>query len=294
MRDADLRVCEELLRKGSKSFSAAARLLPADVRRRATVLYAFCRVADDLVDENPNASLQTVAELRERLARVYAGTPDDSPVDRALAEVVAETRIPRAVPELLLQGMEWDASGHRYESLEDLEAYAARVAGTVGVMMTLAMGVRDPEALARACDLGVAMQLTNVARDIGEDARNGRVYVPAAWLGETRVDRFSPALAAVVRRLLERADVLYRRADHGVPMLPPSCRVAIRAARLIYSDIGRVIAANGYDSVTQRASTSTRRKLWLLGRATRARFRKRSVLGAPPLDATRDLVSACA
>ena len=293
MRDEDLAHCDRLLRKGSKSFRAASLLLPPLVRMRATVLYAFCRVADDLVDSNPHASVATVDLLRERLARIYEGRPAADPVDRALSAVVLDVGIPKAIPEALLDGMEWDATGKQYKTLEDLEEYAARVAGTVGVMMTLAMGARDPETLARACDLGVAMQLTNIARDVGEDARNGRTYLPAEWLDGVRVDRSSPELAQVVKRILGRADDLYDRADHGVPLLPPSCRVAIRAARLIYSDIGRVIAENGFDSVSRRASTSGRRKVWLVARAFKARFDKRSILGEPPLPATRPLVLAC-
>jgi len=294
MRDSDVAHCDRLLREGSKSFRAASLLLPKKVRTRATVLYAFCRVADDLVDADPQASVATVDRLRERLARAYAGRPDDDPVDRALADVLVETGIPPAIPGLLLEGMEWDATGRVYETLADVEAYGARVAGTVGVMMTLAMDRHGDDVLARASELGVAMQLTNIARDVGEDARNGRIYLPREWLGSVAVDAFTPALGRVVRRLLDRADVLYRQADHGVPMLPPSCRVAIRAARLIYSDIGRVIVENGYDSVSRRASTSGPRKAFLLARATRAYMARRHVFVAPPLEATKPLLAACA
>ncbi len=177
---ADLEHCRALLRAGSKSFSTAGRLLPRPVRDRATVLYAFCRVADDEVDDDPRASVATIDGLRERLDRAYGGRPKEHPVDRALAGLLADTPVPRAIPHALLEGMEWDVAGRRYETLDDLRGYAHRVAGTVGEMMTLLMGTRGSDVLARAADLGVAMQLTNVARDVGEDARRGRVYLPLA------------------------------------------------------------------------------------------------------------------
>lgn len=298
---ADLEHCRKLLAAGSKSFSAASKLLPRGVRDRATVLYAFCRVTDDKVDAEPGASIATVDALRERLRLAYAGRPVDEPVDRALAGILAETRIPFALPDALLEGMEWDAVGRRYESLDDLYAYAARVAGTVGAMMTLLMDVRAPAVLARACDLGVAMQLTNVARDVGEDARRGRIYLPESWLREEGLDpqawlaRPEPteALAAVIRRVLDAADVLYVKADHGVTMLPPSCRTAIKAARLVYSEIGREVRGAGYDSVTRRAFVPGWRKLWLVLRSLGARWQAPAPLEDPPLGATKMLVSAC-
>lgn len=162
------------------------------------------------------------------------------------------------------------------------------------------LGVRDPLASPFAIDLGVAMQLTNIARDVGEDARAGRIYLPLAWLREEGVDvaallaepRFTPALGAVVRRLLDHAQTLYQRSDAGIPGLPGDCRVAIRAARLIYSDIGRVVAQRGYDSVSRRAVVSTPRKLWLLARAFGARFFSPAPITVPALPAVRFLVEA--
>src|SRR5262249_29646094 len=154
----------------------------------------------------------------------------------------------------------------------ELTGYAARVASSVGVMMTLVMGPRAAAVLSRACDLGAAMQLTNIARDVGEDARRGRLYLPTDWLAEARGDpdaflpspRFDERTGRVVARLLGSAGALYARADRGIASLPRDCRAAIRGALLIYADIGRVIAARGYDSVTSRAVVSTPRKLWLL------------------------------
>ena len=293
--------CEAILKDGSKSFYAASRLLPSRVRSPTMALYAFCRQADDAVDEGDDPA-RAVARLRERLERVYAGRPRDRVVDRAFAWVVERFAIPRVLPEALLEGMEWDACGRRYEDASALDDYAARVASSVGAMMTLVMGPRSHDALARACDLGVAMQLTNVARDVGEDAARGRLYLPRAWLREEGVDpdawlarpTFDRRVGRVIARTLSRADELYARADAGIPMLPRDCRVAIRAARLIYSDIGTRVAHAGYDSVSRRAFVPTSRKLWLVVRALLARGVRSEHATAPALPAVRFLVAAAA
>lgn len=304
---ADFAACQALLRKGSKSFAAAALLLPARVREPAAAVYAFCRVADDAVDElaaraTKDAALDAVAALRRRLERACAGEPDDTPVDRALAHVIAERALPRVFLEALLEGFAWDAEGRRYETLSELHAYAARVAGTVGVTMAALMGAHGPDARARACDLGVAMQLTNIARDVGEDARRGRIYLPLEWMREAGIEpdvwlarpAFDGRLRRIVERLLAAADVLYRRADAGIPMLPRDCRPAILAARLIYADIGRALEQRGFDSVSGRAVVSGPRKLWLVLRAlldaTPALDPAHG--SAPPLDEARFLVEA--
>ncbi|APR83589.1 Phytoene synthase [Minicystis rosea] len=296
--EADRAACKAMLRAGSKSFAAASLLLPRRVREPSAALYAFCRMADDAVDlaRDPDA----VQALRRRVALAYAGTPADAPVDRAFAEVVLDHEVPRELVEAHLEGFAWDAEGRRYATISALHAYAARVAGAVGAMMTVLMGPRSREALARACDLGVAMQLTNIARDVGEDARNGRVYLPLEWLDEAGVDagaliarpRHSPALAAVLERLLDHADGLYARAALGIPMLPRDCRAAIRAASFIYADIGQALARRGYDAVSGRAVVPGSRKLWLVLRALLASERTMSEGAAPALAETQFLVDA--
>ena len=296
---ADLAACREQLRNGSRTFLAASLLLPRRVREPACALYAFCRAADDAVDEQ-GARSDAVARLRDRLARVYQGRPMPLAADRALAHVVARFDIPRLIPEALLDGFEWDAQGRRYETLDELHAYAARVAGTVGAMMALLMGVRSAAGLARACDLGVAMQLSNIARDVGEDARLGRIYLPRQWLREVGIDPeawlarpvFNAALAAVVQRLLREADALYARVDAGVAELPLSCRAGINAARFLYADIGHEVARRGLDSVNQRAVVAPSRKARLLARALLHISAGPAGPAAPPLAATRFLVDA--
>ncbi len=271
---ADQAACAALLRHGSKTFFAASRLLPPRLRQPATVLYAFCRVADDAADLNGGRPDQT-AQLRLRLARAYEGRPLPQPIDRALADLVRDYALPRPLLEALFEGFEWDAADRRYETLDQLLAYAARVAGTVGALMSLLMGCRRADTVARACDLGMAMQLTNIARDVGEDARNGRLYLPLSWLREAGIDpatwlarpEFTPALAGVVARLLLAADELYRRAETGMRELPLDCRPGIRAARLLYAEIGAELYRRGLDSVSQRTVVPGRRKLPLLARA---------------------------
>jgi len=298
----DLAACRALLRGGSRSFYAASFLLPRRTRDPATALYAFCRLADDAIDLG-SAHQVALAGLHARLDRIYGGCPADHPVERAFAQVAAAQMLPRALPEALLDGFLWDAEGRQYETLAELEAYAARVAGAVGAMMAVIMGVRAPAVLARAADLGVAMQLTNIARDVGEDARQGRLYLPRGWLREAGIDPdvwlaapvFDAALGSVVARLLGAAEAHYRRAETGIAALPPGCRPGIFAARLLYAEIGRAVAANGYDSLSRRAVVPAARKLRLLGRAMAASL----VAGqrapeAPPLPANRFLVEALA
>ena len=299
MRPADLAACRAALVVGSKSFAAAARILPRRVRAPATALYAFCRVADDAVDTeaDPKAS---VKRLRARLDAIYANAPFDHPADRAFAAVVAEYEMPKELPAALIDGFEWDAEGRRYDTLDALHAYCARVAGTVGAMMALLMGVRDPDRLARACDLGVAMQLTNIARDVGEDARNGRIYLPLDWLREAGVTpqdweaapNYSPAVRGVVHRMLENADALYARSEAGIAALPADCRASIRAAGRIYAEIGRLVRSTGFDPVLTRAIVPKRRKMTLLASAMLPRWTRGSGVALPPLDATAYLVRA--
>ena len=296
---SDIRACHDILARGSKSFVTTSRMLPKRLHDRTAALYAFCRVADDAVDLGSDTQA-AIARLHQRLDRAYAGTPEPDPVDRALCHVVQTCGIPQAIPRALIEGFEWDAQKRRYATAEELDAYCARVAATVGVMMTLLFGERSKALLARACDLGLAMQLTNICRDVGEDARAGRIYLPLDWLAEAGVDKedflarpvHSPALGSVVRRVLDRANACYRRADLGMTLYPYDCRLGVRAARLIYAEIGRVVTNHGYDSVSTRAYTSKARKLLLLVRALPVLLRRRRDCSEPADPAVRFLVDA--
>jgi phytoene synthase len=175
----------------------------------------------------------------------------------------------------MLEGFAWDAANRRYENLSQLKAYGVRVAGSVGAMMAMVMGVRERGLLARACDLGVAMQLTNIARDVGEDARAGRLYLPLDWLREAQIDpelwmerpAWSPRLGRVIERLLAAAEELYVRSDAGLANLPAACRPGMHAARLMYAEIGHEVARRRFDSINHRAVVPWQRKARILADA---------------------------
>ncbi|MEL6572826.1 MAG: phytoene/squalene synthase family protein [Pseudomonadota bacterium] len=302
----DLDHCKEAIRHGSLSFHAASKLLPSSVRDPALALYAFCRLADDEVDEG-DYQTGAVLRLQERLELAYQGRPRNAPEDRAFAAIVAEFDMPRALPEALLEGLAWDADERRYETLSGVRDYSARVASTVGAMMCVLMKVRDADALARACDLGVAMQLTNIARDVGEDARMGRIYLPLEWLAEadinptnfTRDPLPSDAVRAMVKRLLAEAQRLYLRSEAGINVLPLQARTGIWAARLIYAGIGSEVRKQGYDSISMRARTGTAQKLgWLMQAGLRTAgsvvMPRSAVIYAKPLEEVQFLVDAAA
>ena len=271
---SDIAHCRQLLRVGSRTFFSSSLILPAGLRAPSAGLYAFCRVADDAVDQAGDGAA-ALARMRARLERVYRGQPDDHAEDRVFADTVARGAIPLAIPQALLEGFAWDVECRRYETLAELECYAVRVAGTVGLMMAILMGVRDRATLADACDLGVAMQLTNIARDVGEDARLGRLYLPLAWLRQEGIDPdrwlarpvHTPALARLIERLLSGAELLYAAAEPGSSALPASGRPGMRAARFLYAEIGREVARRGFDSIHQRAVVSWQRKARILADA---------------------------
>jgi phytoene synthase len=283
---ADVAACRATLRGGSRTFFAASLALPRSVRKPATALYAFCRMADDAIDHGTDRAA-ALRDLHERLNRIYGGFPGDAAADRAFADCVLRFKIPKRFPLALLEGFEWDAIGRRYENLSQLKDYGVRVAGTVGAMMAMVMNVREREQLARACDLGVAMQLSNIARDVGEDARSGRLYLPLDWLRQAGLDPsewlarpvFNRALASVIERLLAEAETLYARSESGLAKLPAACRPGMYAARLLYAEIGREVARRGFDSVNQRAVVPWQRKARILADAVVAA--KRQSAAAP-------------
>lgn len=300
----DLAHCRDVIRTGSLSFHAASKLLPASVRDPALALYAFCRLADDEVDEGNNKA-RAVLDLRNRLDLAYSGMPCDAPEDRAFAAIVAEFDMPRALPEALLEGLAWDAMERRYATLSEVRDYSARVASAVGAMMCVLMRVRNRDALARACDLGVAMQLTNIARDVGEDARASRIYLPTDWLDDAGISvedffanpQASPDIRRIVRHLLAEAHRLYIRSEAGIGALPLQARNGIFAARYIYDGISAAVRRNAYDSVSMRARTTKATKIARIGLAAvrtvgTVILPKSPVIYARPLDEVKFLVNA--
>jgi phytoene synthase len=284
MSDA-LAQCRSSIALHSKSFSLASRLLGNEGRDDAAVVYAWCRRADDAIDlVPPSAQPHAVARLTRELDSIYEGEPQSEPILTAFQMVARRHHIPRAYPSELLAGMTMDAEGTTYGSYTKLLSYCFRVAGTVGLMMSHVMGVRHPSALKHAAHLGMAMQLTNICRDVGEDWQRGRLYLPddlladagagdlRSRIGDPWSAHASTAAAEVTRELLVRADAFYASGDRGIPLLSFRCAWSVRTARLVYRDIGRVILARGADPSAPRAVVSTPRKLRLLLRALQLTF----------------------
>ena len=265
--------------QGSKSFALASRLFDARTRHLVWDLYTWCRHLDDRTDGQAlghghatvTDARTVVADLRIASERALRGEAAPGTPFAALARVAAATGLPAAFVHDHLTGFEMDAAGTTYETPDDTDRYCYHVAGVVGLMMTWIMGVRDRDVLLRGCDLGLAFQLTNIVRDVQDDALNGRVYVPACWLrAEGAVIALGQPLAsgearlAVLRaasRLLDRADACYASAWHGVGALPWRSGWAVATARHVYGDIGPLVRRAGDRAWDTRASTSTRRKV---------------------------------
>lgn len=278
MSDSLIALSKEIMQEGSKSFAAAAKLLPPDVRASAYLLYAWCRRCDDVIDgqdmgravrEDARTPQERLDWLRQQTARALAGEAVEEPVFRALGLVAHRHALAPALPFDLIEGFAMDVAERRYETLEDIMAYCYHVAGVVGVMMACVMGVRDDDTLNRAADLGIAFQLTNIARDVVADARIGRVYLPKSWLAQAGlgVDTLAEpanreALASVVARLLDVAEPFYASARVGVDRLPPRSAWGIATALRVYRDIGVKVRRRGHQAWDDRISTSRRRKLY--------------------------------
>jgi phytoene synthase len=270
---------------GSRSFAAAARLFDPDTRRKVLMLYAWCRHCDDVVDGQelgfnaaPREQSDAAAKLeglREQTRRAYAGVAMHDPAFAAFQEVaLRHAGVPRIAPRYAfdhLAGFAMDVEGARYETIADTLRYCYHVAGVVGLMMASIMGVKDARILDRACDLGLAFQLTNIARDIVEDAQVGRCYIPAEWLREAGIPvdevalpRQRAALATVAARLVDHAEPYYDSALAGIAGLPLRSAWAIATARKVYRQIGVVVKRRGAQAWDERAGTSKAAKLRML------------------------------
>ncbi len=275
-----VRAAKDTIAQGSKSFAAAARLFDRETREGAVLLYAWCRYCDDVVDEQELGWTRAGGELDERspwerlesLERqtrsALAGEPQSDIAFAALQAVARRHAIPERLPLQHLAGFRMDLEGRRYETIGDTLDYSYHVAGVVGVMMAHIMGVRDPAVLDRASDLGIAFQLTNIARDIVEDAAIGRLYVPDAWLAEAGIPSeevgaaaYRPALARVAARLIEAAEPYYGSASIGIAALPPRSAWAIATAHGVYRQIGIEVRRRSARAWDGRVSTSRLQKL---------------------------------
>ncbi|UYL07850.1 phytoene/squalene synthase family protein [Bdellovibrio sp. SKB1291214] len=263
----------EAIRKGSKSFAAASLFFSKDQKQSAWRLYSWCRYCDDRIDEVPAQT--AIARLQD--LRVQLNEKRNSQVFafQGLAQVIQNHEIPGAYPLYLLRGMEMDVQGRRYQTLSDLEEYCFCVAGVVGLMMCHVMGVYSDQALKHAVALGNAMQLTNICRDIAEDAHRGRVYLPLEWLLEYDVpvdDLLNPAhresLKLVQDRLLNRAQELYSVGYEGLRYLSFRSAWAVLIAGFVYSQIGAKIKKSKSRGLDQRVYVTSFEKLILVTKAT--------------------------
>ena len=262
------------IKKGSLSFSFAARLLPRRIRDRVVKLYAWCRYVDNEVDGLPlDASETERAKVLNRLEidsfspRPKARLPEAM---QAFREVRREIRFPEQYARDLIRGMAMDLNKAHYETETDLYLYCYRVAGVVGLMMSHIMEVSAPRATQHALDLGIAMQITNICRDIGDDLAMGRIYLPRQWLVEAGVHSdliLDPSvrnqLVAVVARALDLADHYYRSGEAGIKYLPWRCALGIAVAREVYAAIGEEVRRRGSAAWDRRVWIPLPKKAWL-------------------------------
>ncbi|MGD0611785.1 MAG: squalene/phytoene synthase family protein [Anaerolineales bacterium] len=259
--------CGEITRQNSRTFALASALLPSGKRRAVRALYAFCRTSDDLVDRAPGAaSRRDLASWRVRSLSAHPG--DDDLVALAWVNTRLSFSIPVRYAEQLLEGVASDLTHQGYASFEELAAYCYRVASTVGLMAMHIIGFSGPEAILYAVKLGIALQLTNILRDVGEDWRNGRVYLPQdelAAFGLTEADlasgKVTPQWRKFMRYQVGRARQLYAEAWPGIAMLSRDGRFAIAAAAGLYEGILDEIELADYDVFSRRAHLSFWKKL---------------------------------
>ncbi len=270
--------CQQKAAQSGSSFYYSFLFLPPPQRRAITALYAFCREVDDVVDEVSDAEVARtkLAWWRQEIARAFDGTAQH-PVTQALTPVVREYALPLAHFETVIDGMAMDLEQVRYVDFPALELYCHRVAGVVGLMSAEIFGYTDPATRGYARDLGIAFQLTNICRDVGEDARRGRIYLPQEDLARFGVapssllrGEASDAFRALMAFEVERAQAWYAQA---FGQLPPADRKAQRAGVVmaaIYRKLLTEIARDGYQVLDRRTSLTPLRKLWIAWKTARA------------------------
>ena len=300
MSDAVISHGQASIKAGSKSFALAARLFDQNLRADASMLYAWCRYCDDVVDgqimghgqiaDYREGQKERLQELIDKTASALAGTPTQEPVFAGLARVFATHEIPHRHAFALLEGFRMDEEQRGYESAADILDYSYHVAGVVGVMMAHIMGVRDEATLDRASDLGLAFQLTNIARDVIDDAKAARIYVPAELLRKAgaplAADRLAdplgwPAAWEAALGLLDLAEEYYTSAKVGIKELPFQCAWAICAALSVYRQIGQTLRLGGASAWSGRVSAPGRQKIWLASTAVFPALRRKSVKVTP-------------
>jgi 15-cis-phytoene synthase len=265
--------CEQLTKIHSRTFFVASGLLPPEKRQAVRALYAFCRVTDDVVDRAEGSMAQRRLALMDWRDRALHSHPSpDDPVAFAWADARARFQIPVGYAEQLINGVARDLDQTRYATFDDLAAYSYGVASTVGLMAMHIIGFAGEHALPYAVKLGVALQMTNILRDVAEDWKAGRLYLPQDELADfglteadihamSRSHRVSPQWCAFMRFQIERNRQLYVEGDAGVALLHANGRFAIGAASGLYQAILGDIERHNYDVFSRRAHISASGKL---------------------------------
>jgi phytoene synthase len=266
------RYCKQTTRLHAKSFYFCAHFLPREKRRAIYAVYALCRHVDDAVDaagiRGERDAQEAVERWRAELDTLYREGRAASPVLVAWRDMLARFRIPQELPLELMRGVLMDTHVKRYGTWDELRVYCYRVASVVGLMSSEIFGYEEPRTLHYAEQLGLAMQLTNILRDVGEDARMGRIYLPQEELsrfGYTEEDllrgKLSEPFFALMNYEIERARSLYGEAEQGIPLLEADTRFTVLLAARLYARILDKIELNGYDVYTRRAHLSLSAKL---------------------------------
>ncbi|MDB5108233.1 MAG: squalene synthase HpnD [Candidatus Binatus sp.] len=272
--DSDFEHCAQVTRRSSSNFYYAFMLLPPERRRALYAVYAFCRFIDDIADDE---AIQDPAQLldrwREELRRVYHGSPTRA-VSRALTDSATRFNIPLALFEEVIAGVEMDLSHKRYGSFDELRLYCYRVASAVGLICIEIFGYQNPSAKLYAENLGIAFQLTNILRDVREDAERDRIYIPIADLGRFNVSQeeilrgvYSSNFVELMDFEARRAQEFYEQAQSALAAEDRSTLLTAEAMRLIYGALLEQIIKSNYRVLDRRHSLSAPRKLYLVGRA---------------------------
>lgn len=273
--------CRSITRKHAKTFYMATRFLPYHKQRGIFAIYGLCRTLDDIVDENednPFKAKKSRAEVinqlekfRVELIGAYRGAEQTNSVLIAFADVLNRYNISLEHPLTLLDGVKMDLVKNRYDTFEELYEYSYKVASVVGLMTSEIFGYKDPQAINHAIELGIAMQLTNILRDVGEDLDRERIYIPREDLERFKVsedEMFSKNLSGrfidLMKFQIDRARQFYKEADKGIPMLNRDSRLPVLLARENYSRILNKIEENQYQVFNQRAYLNATEKFSIL------------------------------
>ncbi len=272
--DADYARCAEITRRSSSNFYYAFMLLSAERRRALHAVYAFCRFIDDIADdESPSDARSLLTRWREELACVYGGVPTRA-ISRALADSARHFNIPRDYFDEIIAGVEMDLTRKRYTTFEELRLYCYRVASAVGLICIEIFGYTNPAARIYAEKLGIAFQLTNILRDVKEDAGRSRIYLPQEDLARFDVTEeeilhsvYSPNFVRLMEFEAARTRNFYREADAALPAEDRSSLLTAEAMRLIYGALLDRIVRSNYRVLDRRHSLPAPLKLYLVGRA---------------------------